>query len=123
MSEHLHTEFVPGCYRCELSGDELGVRTMTGFNPDWTVGPWATLREIIAERKWTVREVAERTGVSKSRVHQYLRGDQYPASWAVAFATTVGCSPQFIWNLQSTYLLDLALGRTDVTYVTEREQP
>lgn len=92
------------------------------FEPDWTINPCGTLAEIIAERGWSIREVAERTWVSKSRVDQYLHGDPYPASWAVAFASLAGCSPAFIWNLQCVYQLDLAMGRTE-WQPPERDEP
>lgn len=83
------------------------------FNPDWTINPSRILRAEFESRGWTLRSVAEATGVSKSRVAQYLDGDPYPATWAVAFAKLVCVSPQFIWNLQCNYQLDLALGRTE----------
>ena len=84
------------------------------FDPDWTINPGATLREMVADRGWSYRELSLRTGFSIASVHKYLHRGPYPASFAVAFANAVGTDPQFIWYLQCNYQLDLALGRREV---------
>lgn len=84
---------------------------MTTTEPEATSPAAEILRQTMTAHRLTVRDVAASTGVSKSRVDQYLHGDPYPATWAVAFARMVGLSPQLVWRLQCDHQLALAMAK------------
>lgn len=92
--------------------------TVTGgdFDPNWTIHPGHTWREIIENSGQTATAVAAAIGVSRPYVSNILAGRCVAGvKTTIAFARHFDIEPRFLWQLQCNYELDLAMGKKDVT--------
>ena len=60
-----------------------------------------TLSELLQERGISVKKLAEETGIRKSNIYYYMRGERLPSVQSVvALADFFGCSVDFLLGLE-----------------------
>lgn len=99
--------------------------TTQPFNPDWTVAPAALLREAMAERHHTTRDLATKMALTSAQpralavYHQAITDTlarQPMPAWLPDALDAAGYGSHRTWaNLETQYRADLAAGRTDTT--------
>lgn len=96
----------------------LRTYTVTGgdFDPDWTLHPGTTWREVIEHKGVTQTEAAPQIGISLSLLNNIVCGHRLPTpEVTVQFARWAGVEARFMWQLVANYKLDLALGKTPIS--------
>jgi len=84
---------------------------------DWTVHPGLHWAEEIAASGQTQASVAKAIGASPKHLNQVVRGWVLPsAALTLRFAEHCGIDARFLWRLQADYLMDLAMGKRDITH-------
>jgi plasmid maintenance system antidote protein VapI len=99
---------------------------LTGFDPDWTVAPAASLADIMRERNLTAHLMAGAVDAwhhdhAAQLIEDVLARRPLGAEHATILAAALGTSVQFWLNYERIYRADLAAGRKDVTHAIPRE--
>lgn len=86
------------------------------FDPDWTIHPGVTWRELVDASELSQTQIAEQMGISQKHLSQILTCTVMPGVEAtVSFANTLGVSSRTLWRLACDHKLSLALGKRDLT--------
>jgi plasmid maintenance system antidote protein VapI len=86
------------------------------FDPNWTIHPGVTWRELVNESDLSQTWIAEQMGISQKHLSQILTCTVMPGVDAtIAFAQTMGVSASLLWRLACDHRLALALGKKDLT--------
>lgn len=110
---HLLQEPSPELQRA-LSDALKHTRSTEIFN--WTIHPGVHWREAILNSDMNQRTVANLVGVDRSHLSHILTGKKLPsAELVVKLAQVLDLPVGMMWQLQSNYVLDIALGKPDVT--------
>jgi hypothetical protein len=85
-------------------------------DPDWTIHPGITWREIVRDSELNQTQICEQMNISQKHLSQILTCHVMPGLDAtLAFATVMGVSARTLWRMACDHKLDLALGKTDLT--------
>lgn len=83
---------------------------------NWTIHPGVHWREAIQNSDMNQRTVANLVGIDRSHLSHILTGKKLPsAELVIKLSAVLGLRVGFMWQLQANYVLDLALGKRDVT--------
>ena len=101
---------------------------LTGFDPDWTVAPAASLADIMRERGLTAVTMAEAVDPEHwTRPYELILAvlDRRPLGpeHAAVLAYATGTSAGFWVRYEAQYRADLAAGRKDVTHGIDERTP
>jgi len=100
------------------------------FNPDWTVAPAGTLRELIEQQATTPERLA---GIAARRfprvtekdalaaIRGVLNRQPYDGRTAAILGAVTGTPAMFWVNLEANYRADLAAGKTDTSEDDDRD--
>lgn len=73
--------------------------------------PGELLREEVRERGLRQVDIARDLSISEKHLSQVLNGKVLPSvEHVIAICDYLGLSPRLVWNVQSRYILDTALG-------------
>ena len=95
---------------------------MTDFRPDWVSPPGDTIADLLEEKDWTQRELAQRMGVSKKHVNDLVRGKKsLSPNIAVLLATVLGGNEAFWLEREAKYRAAVAHQEHIATLGAQRE--
>jgi len=82
----------------------------TPLKPARLVSPGMILKKELAARGWTQKELARRLKRPLQAVNEIIKGSkQVTPQTAISLAKVMGTSPEFWWNLETSYRFRLAL--------------